>query len=122
MTTTTGLATALVGTSILVIVVALVAIRQRITITDLRQTVTAFSIISNKRRNTIDEQAQMLVEMNDRNERLHEDQRRMQSRLPRLALDPELGVYAAGSKSGGQKLDPDPGRPYTRDYDPEATP
>jgi len=69
---------------------AVALIRQHITISDLRDTVTAYSIISNKKGNTIDEQAQMLVEMNDRNERLHEDNRRMRERLPALAFDEDV--------------------------------
>jgi hypothetical protein len=78
------LATALIATSVLDLTLVLIAVRQRSAIVSLRDTVTAYSIISNKRGHTIDEQAQMLVELSDRNERLNEDLRRLRNRLPGL--------------------------------------
>jgi hypothetical protein len=81
----TVLAVALIIVALLALIEAVVDVRQWSTIRELRQTVAAYEVVANKRWHTIDEQAQMLVEMDGRNERLHHDLEAMRARLPQLA-------------------------------------
>jgi len=86
----TVLAVVLIVVSVLLLAAGLVDIRQWNTIRELRAKVLLLEIVADKRRRTVREQARMLVEMNDRNERLHEDNRRMRERLPALAVDEDV--------------------------------